>query len=60
MLASGCDRASEAKPPAPSIGERPKQIIDAAEATRQETEKYAEEQRKALEAALGPQGDGQK
>ena len=44
-----CDRPAAG----PTIGEKPKQIIDAAEATRAETEKKQEEQRQAIKAALG-------
>jgi hypothetical protein len=46
---SSCDRPAAG----PTIGEKPKQIIDAAEATRAETEKKQEEQRQAIKAALG-------
>lgn len=49
LLLAGCDRpAADA-----TIGEKPKQVIDAAEATRAETEKKQNEQREAIKAALG-------
>lgn len=46
---SSCERPAAG----PTIGEKPKQILDAAEATRAETEKKLEDQRQAIKAALG-------
>jgi hypothetical protein len=53
---SSCDRPAAG----PTIGEKPKQILDAAEATRAETEKKQEEQRQAIKAALGDGASGAK
>jgi len=49
VVLAGCDRPSAG----PTVGEKPKQVIDAAEATRVETEKKQAEQREAIKAALG-------
>jgi hypothetical protein len=49
LLVAGCERAATG----PSPGELPKQMIDAAEATRAETERKQEEQRQAIKASLG-------
>lgn len=51
-----CDRPAAG----PTMGETPKQVIDASEATRAETEKKLEEQRQAIKAALGEGAPGKK
>ena len=54
LALSACDRPAAG----PTIGEKPKQVIDAAEAARAETEKKQEEQRQAIKSALGESADG--
>ena len=54
LALSSCDRPA----PGPTIGEKPKQVIDAAEAARAETEKRQEEQRQAIKSALGESAAG--
>lgn len=49
LVLAGCDRPAAG----PTVGEQPKQVIDAAEATRVEAEKKQAEQREAIKAALG-------
>lgn len=56
LLLISCDRPAAG----PTIGERPKQVMDAAEATRVETEKKLEEQRQAIKSALGESAAGAK
>lgn len=56
VVLGSCDRPAAG----PTIGEKPKQVIDAAEATRAETEKKLEEQRQAIKAALGEGAPGTK
>jgi len=46
---SSCDRPAAG----PTVGEQPKRVIDAAEATRAETERKLEEQRQAIQAVQG-------
>jgi len=56
LVLVSCDRPAAG----PTMGEEPKRIIDAAEATRAETEKKLEEQRQAIKAALGDDAAGSK
>jgi hypothetical protein len=56
LVLVSCDRPAAG----PTMGEEPKQIIDASKRTRAETEKKLEEQRQAIKAALGEDAAGSK